>query len=398
MKKPSVLYLDNAASSWPKPDETWQAMEHFMRHIGANPGRSGHRLSIEAGRILMDAREALAELFGTDDPLRLVFTRNATEALNLAICGILRPGDHCITSSMEHNSVMRPLRALERRGVEVTVVPCSSTGELGPQEIEKAIKTNTKLIVTTHASNVVGTLMPIGAIGKIAREHGVFFCIDAAQTAGAHPIDVKKMPIDLLAFTGHKALYGPQGTGGLYIREGLEADLEPLIRGGTGSRSEFQEQPDFLPDKCESGTPNTVGVAGLGAGVRFILTKGVAQIRAKEQALTRMLIEGLESIPGISVYGCGNAERQVAICSFNIAGLTPSEVTMELDEEYAIMSRPGLHCAPSAHQAIGTFPQGTVRLSAGYFTTEAEIAAALEAVAKIAARSRKGGAAHAKGS
>jgi cysteine desulfurase/selenocysteine lyase len=394
MKKPSVIYLDNAASSWPKPDATWQAMEHFMRHIGANPGRSGHRLSIEAGRILMETREALAELFHVEDPLRICFTRNATESLNLTICGILRPGDHCITTSMEHNSVMRPLRALEKSGVEVTVVACSPQGELDPQEIEKAIKANTKLIVSTHASNVTGTLMPIAAIGAIASAHGIPFCIDAAQTAGAYPIDVKKMHIDLLTFTGHKALYGPQGTGGLYIREGLEADLEALARGGTGSRSESQEQPDFLPDKYESGTPNTVGVGGLGAGVRFILAQGVAHIRAKEQELTRMLMGELGSIPGISIYGCRDAERQVAICSFNVAGLTPSEITMQLDEDYAIMSRPGLHCAPSAHQAIGTFPQGTVRLSAGYFTTEAEIDAALEAVAKIAARARKGGAAH----
>lgn len=397
MKKPSVLYLDNAASSWPKPDATWQAMEHFMRNIGANPGRSGHRLSIEAGRILLDAREALAELFGIADPLRICFTRNATESLNVAIHGLLQPGYHCITSSMEHNSVMRPLRALEKKGVEVTIAPCSSTGELDPQQIEKTIKANTRLIVITHASNVTGTLMPIDAVGNIARKHGVFFCIDAAQTAGAYPIDVKKMYIDLLAFTGHKSLYGPQGIGGLYIREGLEMDLEPLTRGGTGSRSEFQEQPDFLPDKYESGTPNTVGVAGLGAGVRFILTQGVAQIRAKEQALTRMLIEGLGSIPGISVYGCGDAERQVAICSFNIAGLAPSEVTMELDEEFSIMSRPGLHCAPAAHETIGTFSQGTVRLSAGYFTTKEEIASALAAVEKIAARSRKRGPAHAQG-
>jgi cysteine desulfurase/selenocysteine lyase len=397
MKKSSVIYLDNAASSWPKPDETWQAMEHFMRNIGANPGRSGHRLSIEAGRILIETREALAELFGITDPLRIVFTRNATEALNLAICGILRPGDHCITSSMEHNSVMRPLRALERTGVEVTVVSCSPHGELDTRAIEKAIKKKTRLIVTAHASNVTGTLIPIAEVGAIARAHDIIFCIDAAQTAGTYPIDVKNMPIDLLAFTGHKALYGPQGTGGLYIREGLEADLEALTRGGTGSRSEFQEQPDFLPDKYESGTPNTVGVAGLGAGVRIILAQGIARIRAKEEGLTRMLIDGLESIPGTSVYGCRDAERQVAICSFNVAGLTPSEITMLLDEDYAIMSRPGLHCAPSAHQTIGTFPQGTVRLSAGYFTTEAEIAAALEAVAKIAARSRKRGAAHAQG-
>jgi len=386
-----MTYLDNAATSWPKPDETWQAMEHFMRSIGANPGRSGHRLSIEAGRILLEARESLAELFGIEDPLRICFTRNATEALNLAICGILNPGDHCITTSMEHNSVMRPLRALERGGVEVTTIPCSPHGELGPQEVERAIKKQTRLIVLTHASNVVGTLLPVAEVGKIARANGVPFCVDAAQTAGACPIDVKEMRIDLLAFTGHKSLCGPQGTGGLYIREGLEKMLDPLMRGGTGSRSEFQEQPDFMPDKYESGTPNTVGIAGLGAGVRFCLAQGVAHIRTKEEGLTRMLIEGLGSIPDCVPYGCGDAERRIAVVSFNITGLTPSEVTMELDEGFNIMSRPGLHCAPAAHQTIGTFPQGTVRLSAGYFTTEEQIAVAQEAVGKIAARSRTQG-------
>ena len=360
-----------------------------MRHVGANPGRSGHRLSIEAGRILIETREALAELFQIEDPLRICFAKNATEALNLAILGRLRFGDHCITSSMEHNSVMRPLRALEKGGVEVTIIPCSPHGELNPQEVEKVIKKNTRLIVITHASNVVGTLMPITEVGKIARDNGIPLCIDAAQSAGAYPIDVKKMNVDLLAFTGHKSLCGPQGTGGLYIREGLEERLEPLMRGGTGSRSEFQEQPDFIPDKYESGTPNTVGLAGLGAGVRFCLAQGVARIRQKEQQMTQQLIDGLQSIPGVCLYGCGDAERQVAICSFAIIGLSPSEITMELDEEFAIMSRPGLHCAPAAHQTIGTFPQGTVRLSAGYFTTEDDITFALEAVGKIAARSRK---------
>jgi cysteine desulfurase family protein len=388
MKRPSVIYLDNAASSWPKPDATWQAMEHVMRAVGANPGRSGHRLSIEAGRIIIEAREALAELFGIDDPLRMCFTRNATESLNVAIDGMLQSGDHCITSSMEHNSVMRPLRALEKKGVELTVVSCSPQGELNTRDIEKAIQNNTRLIVTTHASNIVGTLMPINAIGKIARAHGIPYCIDAAQTAGAYPIDVEAMKIDLLAFTGHKSLYGPQGTGGLYIREGLEKKLDPLMRGGTGSRSESQEQPDFMPDKYESGTPNTVGIAGLGAGVRFCLDQDVAHIREKEEGLTRMLIEGLGSIPDVLIHGCGDATKQVAICSFTIRDQSPSEITMELDEEFGIMSRPGLHCAPMAHQTIGTAPEGTVRLSAGYFTTEEEISAALEAVGKIASRSR----------
>lgn len=394
MEKKAVIYLDNAASSWPKPDATWQAMEHFMRSIGANPGRSGHRLSIEAGRILMEARDALADLFVVDDPLRICFTKNATEALNLAIYGTLRPGDHCITSSMEHNSVMRPLRDLEKKGLEISVVTCSSQGELDPLKIEKAIKPNTKLIVTTHASNVVGTLMPIGEIGKIARRQGVWFCVDAAQTAGAYPIDVKAMQIDFLAFTGHKSLCGPQGTGGLYIRKRLETKLEPLIRGGTGSGSEFQWQPEFIPDKYESGTPNTLGIAGLGAGVRFILSQGLAEIQAKEKRLTHRLIEGLQPIPGVVVYGCGDAHKQVAICSFNIDALTPSEVSMALDEEFSIMSRPGLHCAPAAHQTINTFPQGTVRLSAGFFTTEKEIDQALKAIEKIAARSLKRGVKH----
>lgn len=386
-----MIYLDNAASSCPKPDATWQAMEHFMRSVGANPGRSGHRLSVEAGRILIEARDALAELFGIDDPLRIVFTRNATESLNLAIYGMLKLGDHCVTTSMEHNSVMRPLRDLDQKGRELTVASCSPQGELDPQEIKKAIKKNTKLIVLTHASNVVGTLMSIAEVGEIARAQGIPLCIDAAQTAGAFPIDVQKMRIDLLAFTGHKSLYGPQGIGGLYIRKGLGEKLDPLMRGGTGSRSESQEQPDFMPDKYESGTPNTVGVAGLGAGVLFCLAQGVAHIRAKEEGLTRTLIEGLRSIPGVTLYGCGDATRQVAICSFTIHNRSPSEITMELDEEFSIMSRPGLHCAPAAHQTINTSPQGTVRLSPGYFNTEEDIARALEAVEKIAARSSKQG-------
>jgi cysteine desulfurase family protein len=397
MKTSDVIYLDNAASSWPKPKATWQAMERFMRAIGANPGRSGHRLSIEAGRLLMDAREALAELFGIDDPLRVCLTKNATEALNVVIHGALQGGDHCVTSSMEHNSVMRPLHALEKKGVEVTIVPCSPRGELDPREIEKAIKKNTKLIVMTHASNVVGTVMPIAEVGAIARKHDVLFCIDASQTAGALPIAVEAIKVDLLAFTGHKALYGPQGTGGLYIRKGLENDLGSLMQGGTGSRSESHQQPHFMPDKYESGTPNTVGIAGLTAGVQFILARGVAQIRKKEKELTRLLIEGLKVVPGVTVYGSHDATQQVAIVSFTVSGLSPSEVTGEFDEKFGIMSRPGLHCAPAAHQTIGTLAAGTVRLSAGYFTTKKEIATALEAVEKIAARVRKGGATHGQG-
>lgn len=389
-----VIYLDNAATSWPKPPETLKAMEEFMLSVGANPGRSGHRLSIEAGRIILEAREALAALFGVDDPLRIVFTRNATEALNQALYGLLQSGDHVITSSMEHNSVMRPLRDLEEKGVELTVVKTSPRGELDPQDVEGAIKENTRLIVLTHASNVTGTLMPLIEIGQIARRKGVLLCVDSAQTAGAYPIDVEEMGIDLLAFTGHKSLFGPQGTGGLFIRKGLEEAIRPLFRGGTGSRSEYEEQPDFLPDKYESGTPNTVGIAGLGAGVRFVLSEGIERIRAKEVALTQILLEGLSDTPGVTLYGVCDPRRQIAVVSFNIDGLSPSEVAMALDEEFGVLTRPGLHCAPSAHRTIGTFPQGTVRLSAGYFTTEEEIRTALRAVQELAARRRKGGPTH----
>ena len=380
-----MIYLDNAATSWPKPEAVYRTMDDFMRRIGANPGRSGHRLSIEAGRLIYEAREAVAQLLGMENPLRVVFTRNATEALNMAISGLLRPGDHAITSSMEHNSVMRPLRAMEGRGVELTIVDCSPQGFLEPGRIEKAIRPNTRLIILNHASNVVGTLLPVGEVGRIARRHRVLFMVDAAQTAGCYPLDVGSLEIDLLAFSGHKGLYGPQGTGGLYIRNGVELELEPLVYGGTGSHSEFEQQPDFLPDKYESGTPNTVGLAGLGAGVRFVLSRSVAGLRAREEALTALLIEGLKSIPKVTVYSSGDARKQVAVVSFNISGLASSEVATYLEEEFQVMCRAGLHCAPLAHRTTGTFPEGTVRLSPGCFTAQEDIELAIEAVRKVAA-------------
>lgn len=380
-----MIYLDNAATSWPKPESVYVAMDRFMREVGASPGRSGHRLAVAAGRIVLETRERLAELFGVADPLRIVFTLNVTEALNLVIRGLLHDGDHVITSSMEHNSVMRPLRALEP-AVEVSVVPCSTEGVLDPDAVAAAIRPNTKLVILNHASNVVGTLLPVAEVGAIARRRGIVFAVDAAQTAGAYPIDVEAINVDLLGFTGHKSLFGPQGTGGLFIRDGIE--LEPLKRGGTGSRSEFEVQPDFLPDCYESGTPNTVGLAGLGAGVAFVLKEGVADIRAHELALTRQLIDSLHSIDGVRVYGTGDAQRQVAVVSFTIDGVSPSDVAEWLDEDYEIMCRVGLHCAPRAHRTIGTFPQGTIRLSPGYFTTEADIARCVVAVAAIAARGR----------
>jgi cysteine desulfurase family protein len=382
---PDILYFDNAATSCPKPPETLRAMRRFMEAGGGSPGRSGHRLSIAAARVIFAAREALAGLFGVDDPLRIVLTKNATEALNIAAAGLL-PGDHVITSGMEHNSVMRPLRALEAAGVALTVVSCSAAGELDPDDVRAAIRTETKAIFLTHASNVTGTIMPVAEVGRIARDHGILFCVDAAQTAGALPIDVGPMGIDLLAFTGHKSLFGPQGTGGLYIREGLEEGIAPLMRGGTGSRSEFEEQPAFMPDRYESGTPNTVGIAGLAAGAGFVAEKGVDAIRRREEALTEQFLAGLRDLDGVTVYGPKAASRQMPVVSFRIVGLDPAEAALKLDERFGILSRPGLHCAPAAHRTIGTAPTGTLRFSFGYFNTEAEIRTAVEAVGRLRAR------------
>jgi cysteine desulfurase family protein len=360
-------------------------MVAFMRDVGANPGRSGHRLSIEAARLVYAAREAVARLFNVPDPLRVAFGPNATEALNLALRGLLRPGDGVVTGSMEHNSVMRPLRALERQGVGVTVVRCSPDGSLDPAAVEAALRPETRMIVLNHASNVVGTLAPLAEVGRIARQHGLLLLVDAAQTGGAVPLDVPADGVDLLAFTGHKSLYGPTGTGGLIVGERVDlARFEPLTRGGTGSRSEREEQPDFLPDVFESGTPNVVGLAGLAAGVRWVLEQSVGAIRAHEEGLTRQLLAGLRTLPGVTVYGGLDAARQAAIVSFNVAGLEPSAVGLRLDEEWGIMCRVGLHCAPAAHRTMDTFPAGAARLSLGAFNTAAEVDAAVAAVRAIA--------------
>ena len=379
-----MIYLDNAATSWPKPSRVKEAMIKFIEEVGANPGRSGHLLSIEAARIIYETREALSNLFHVKDPLRIVFTLNATESLNLALKGLLKPGDHVVTSSMEHNSVMRPLRDLEKKGIEVSIIPCSSEGKLDPQELEKRIQSNTRMIVLNHASNVTGTLLPIKEAGLISRRYNLLFLVDAAQTAGAYPIDMERDEIDLLAFTGHKSLYGPQGTGGLVIGERVkEKEMIPLKQGGTGSRSEFEEQPDFLPDRFESGTPNGVGLAGLLAGVQFVLEKGVEQIHQQEIGLTQKLIKGLKEIPQVKLYGPEKGEQKIATLSFNIANLSPSDVALRLEREFGILCRPGLHCAPAAHRTIGTFPDGTVRFGLGAFNTEGEIEAVIHAISAI---------------
>ena len=380
-----MIYFDNAATSWPKPPGVSEAMVHFIEAVGANPGRAAHRLALESGRIVYRAREAVCELFHAPDPLRLVWCKNVTEALNLALLGLLRPGDHVVTSSMEHNSLMRPLRALERSGVQVTVVGCSPQGILDPAGVEAAIRANTRLVAVNHASNVVGTLLPVAEVGTICRARGLLLLVDAAQTGGAYPVDVEADRIDLLGFTGHKSLGGPMGTGGLIVGARVdETQIEPLLRGGTGSRSELEIQPEFLPDMCESGTPNVVGLAGLEVGVRWVLERGVDAIRAHEVALTQALIEGLRAIPGVTVYGTLDPKRQTATVSFNIAGLAPSDVGLSLDDEYGILCRVGLHCSPAAHRTLGTFPAGTVRFGLSAFNTTGEVHQAVDAVRRLA--------------
>ncbi len=380
-----MIYLDHAATSWPKPPQVIRAMADYLESAGGNPGRSGHRLSIAAGRIVYEARESIAELFNIADPLRIVFTLNATQALNLALRGLLRPGDRVVTTGMEHNAVMRPLRALEKQGVNVTVIPCAADGSLDLQDWAGALNEPTKLVVLNHASNVTGTIQPVGAIAPLAHRAGALVLVDAAQTAGAVPIDVPEMGIDLLAFTGHKGLFGPPGTGGLVISDKVDAAMiEPLVRGGTGSRSEFEEQPEFLPDRFESGTPNGVGIAGLGAGVRWIMSRGVDTIRAHELELTRLLVKALSGIPGVTVYGPREMSHRTATVSFTVDRRRVSEIGLRLDEDFRVLCRVGLHCAPAAHHTIGTFPEGTVRFAASMVTTTEDINAALMAVEQAA--------------
>jgi len=378
-----MIYLDNAATTWPKPGETLAAINDCITRAGANPGRGGHKMSLAAGRIIFDAREELAGLFNVKDPARIVFTGNATESMNLAIKGFVRPGDHVITSSMEHNAVARPLHVLGKRGVEVSEVRCSPEGYLNPADISRVIRQNTTAVILLHASNVTGTVMPIEEIGQLTREKGLCLIVDAAQTAGFLDIDVEKFNVDMLVFTGHKSLYGPQGTGGLYIREGI--DPEPLMEGGTGSSSESLEQPEEMPDKFESGTPNTPGIAGLGAGVRFIKTKGLDQIRRHERELLARFLDGLLQIRGMEIYGPRDPSRRGPVVSINIKGQESSEIAFIMDKVFDVACRSGLHCAPSAHRTIGTQDRGAVRFSFSLFNTASEVDFVLEALEKTVA-------------
>ncbi len=377
-----MIYLDNAATSWPKPEEVYRASDEALRR-GGNSGRSGHKLSMAAGRTVEEARILLARLFAVSNPESIVFTLNTTDALNLAIKGILEKGDHVITSSMEHNSVVRPLETFKSNGVEVTKVASSPISGVDIQDVRAAIKENTKLMVFSHVSNVTGTVNPIEEIGKLCHDNGILFLVDAAQSAGVIPIDVTKMKIDLLAFPGHKSLLGPVGTGGLFIREGLS--LKPIREGGTGSFSELLLQPEKMPDRYESGTLNTSGIAGLAAGVRFLLEQGVETLQEKEASLTNKLLDGISQISGITVFGPPPGKLRTGVVSLLINGVEPAQAAIIFDNVFDIAVRAGLHCAPDTHRTLGTLETGgTVRLSIGAFNTEEEINFCLEALRAIA--------------
>lgn len=377
-----VIYLDNAATSWPKPPAVLEAMERSMRESAANPGRGSHAMAVKASRVLFEARKRLARLFRISNPNDIAFALNTTHALNLAIQGLLKQGDHVIATSVEHNSVRRPLEALKRKlGIQVTYIGTDAKGILNVKDVENAIASNTKLIVVTHSSNLLGTITPVAEIGEIARRRNVRLLVDAAQSAGVLPIDVEGMGIDLLAFPGHKGLMGPQGTGGLYIRPNLE--LEPLMHGGTGSKSEAPEQPQIRPDRYEAGTQNTVGLAGLAEGVGFVMKETTEAIHSKEQQLTFELMEGLQGIPGITLLGPDIGVERTAIVSFLLDGVDPSEMAFLLDQQFGIAVRAGFHCTPLGHETAGSYETGAVRASPGYFTEQSEIVSMVKAVGEI---------------
>lgn len=378
-----MVYLDYAATSWQKPAAVYEAADHALRQVSANPGRSGHKSSLKAGEIVGEARLLCSRLFHAESMDTIAFGVNTTEALNLGIYGMVKPGDHVITSSLEHNSVARPLEHLKDEGIEVTKVTADQETGVDPDQVEAAIKENTKLVVMTHVSNVTGTINDIAAIGDICRRHGVTFLVDAAQSAGVFPIDVQAMKIDLLAFPGHKCLYGPQGTGGLYIRPDI--DLKPLIVGGTGTQSELLHQPTARPVCYESGTLNVPGLAGLAKGVEFILNTGIDVIQEQEHRLMSRLMEGIRAYDNIRILGPKSADHRAAVLSITIDGYEPQDISIYLDQIFDIAVRSGLHCAPYAHETIGTLEKGgTVRISPGYFTTMDEIESCIEAIGVIA--------------
>lgn len=376
-----MIYFDNAATTLRKPACVVEAVTEALCHLG-NSGRGVHGGALSASRIIYDARMALARLFGAESPECIAFTANSTGALNMAIKGVLNPGDHVITTALEHNSVLRPLYELEDRGVELTVLPADSMGNLCYDDFEKAVRSNTKAIVTTHGSNLTGNLLDIGRIGGIAKKHGLIYIVDASQTAGVFDIDVQAMHIDILCFTGHKGLLGPQGTGGIYVREGV--NVNPLLSGGSGVQTYLRQHPPQMPTALEAGTLNGHGIAGLGAAVRYLLDTGLPAIREEEQRLMKLFYEAVREIPGITVYGDFTSYNRCAIVSLNVRDYDSGEVSDALSEEYGIATRPGAHCAPLMHRALGTVEQGAVRFSFSHYNTEEEILKAVSALRELA--------------
>ena len=374
------MYFDNAATSFPKPESVYRAMDQFLRTAGANPGRSGHGMAVEADRAIARARARLARLLNAPRPEQVVWTANCTEALNLALKGVLRPGDRVVTTALEHNAMARPLRGLERRGVEVVRVPCP-VGRFDLPAFLEQIRPGTRMVALTHASNVTGEALPVGEVGAACRRVGALLLADLAQTAGTLPVDVRAMHIDLAAMPGHKALLGPPGTGALYVGEGIR--ITPLREGGTGSASERDVQPEELPEALESGTVNSVGIAGLGAGIEWLEQTGIETIHAREMALFQQLWQGLAEVPNVTLYGPLPGEERVAVLSCTLAGWEPSDAAAVLDQNFNIQCRPGLHCAPWAHESLGSLPAGTIRFSPGYFNTEDEVSGVVEAVREM---------------
>jgi cysteine desulfurase family protein len=377
------IYLDNAATSFPKPESVYQALDAFARTSLANPGRAGHAMALAAERALDDGRHLLNQLFHGQAPERFIFTLNCTDALNMAFKGVLSDGDHVVTSELEHNSISRPLRALELDGrITLTRLAADGGGAIDPDAVRRALTKRTRLVALTHASNVLGAVQPIAEIGPIVRDHEALFLVDAAQTAGVLPIDVQALSIDLLAFPGHKSLLGPTGTGALYV--GPRAAVQPWREGGTGGDSASETQPCELPYSLEGGTPNVLGVAGLSAGIRYVVERGLEAIHRHETALAERLRRRLDELPNYKVYGHRDPARRVATLSFRSEALPAAELGGILDQAFQIAVRPGLHCAPYIHRALGTFPDGLVRVSVGPFNTEDDVDRLAAALAEIA--------------
>ena len=384
-----TIYMDNAATSFPKAEGVGEAMADYINKGAFNVGRGGYEAAYLLSETVVETREMLLELFDAPYNTSLIFTQGATASINQFLKGLLCPGDHVITTSVEHNAVMRPLRYLESKGTEVTVVPCDGEGKLDTEDLEKAIKKNTKAVITTHASNVSGTLLPIGEIGEICRSRGIFYGVDAAQSAGVYPISMNEMKLDFVAFPGHKGLLGPQGIGGFAVRDELAEKLIPIFQGGTGSVSDSELQPEFLPDKFESGTLPLPGIMGLHKALLHLKKEGLEAKRHKEEALTTRFLAGLHNIPGIRVAGISDPQRiqeRASVVSLDFLNYDNAFAAFDLEQDYGILTRVGLHCAPEAHRTLGTFPRGTVRFSFGPETTFEEIDFALRAIKNIAGR------------